>query len=62
MVTNLETRKGRSEGCDKSSLFWVVCGRLKKKSHRQVWRERLARMELEDFQRVATLGVGGFGQ
>ena len=42
--------------------FWSVCGKLKIRSKRQVWRDRLARLELKDLQRVATLGVGGFGR
>ena len=62
LVTSLARRKGEREGGKNDSLFWVVCGSLKKKSLRQVWREELARMELTDFQRVATLGVGAFGQ
>ena len=44
------------------SGFWVVWGKLKRRSKRQLWRDRLARLELKDLQRVATLGVGGFGR
>ena len=61
-MTSITTRKGEREGGKNDSLFWIVCGSLKKKSLRQVWRERLATLQLTDFHRVATLGVGAFGR
>ena len=45
-----------------SSDFWVVCGKLKRRTKKQVWRDKLRRLELSDLHRVATLGVGGFGR
>ena len=62
MVTSLSISKDQSDYCDKESGFWVVFGKLKRKSKRQVWRDRLARLKLNDFHRVATLGIGGFGK
>ena len=44
------------------SDFWVVCGKLKRRTKKQVWRDKLRRLELSDLHRVATLGVGGFGR
>ena len=44
------------------SDFWVVCGKLKRRTKKQVWRDKLRRLELRDLHRVATLGVGGFGR
>ena len=66
MVTRLNTNKdataGNSETGQNDSGFWIVCGNLNRRSKRQVWRDRLARLELKDLQRVVTLGVGGFGR
>ena len=62
MVTSLSKSKDESDYSEKDSGFWVVFGKLKRKSKRQVWRDRLARLELNDFLRVATLGIGGFGK
>ena len=62
LVTSIATRKGERGDGKNDSLFWIVCGSLKKKSMRQVWRERLANLKLADFHRVATLGVGAFGR
>ena len=44
------------------SDFWVVCGKLKKRTNKQVWRDKLRRLELSDLHRVAILGDGGFGR
>eukprot|EP00092_Neocalanus_flemingeri_P020034 GFUD01021694.1.p1 GENE.GFUD01021694.1~~GFUD01021694.1.p1 ORF type:complete len:395 (-),score=121.79 GFUD01021694.1:55-1239(-) len=66
MVTSLRTGKDgikdKTESGQNDSGFWVVCGQLKRRTKRQVWRDRLARLQLKDLQRVATLGVGGFGR
>ena len=45
-----------------SSDLWVVCGKLKRRTKKQVLRDKLGRLELSDIHRVATLGVGGFGR
>ena len=45
-----------------SSDFWVVCGKLERRTKKQVWRDKLRRLELNNLHRVATLGVGGFGR
>ena len=44
------------------SDFWIVWGKLKRITKKQLWRDRLTRLKLNDLQRVATLGVGGFGR
>ena len=66
MVTRIKSNKDATaddtETAQNDSDFWIVCGNLKRSSKRQVWRDRLARLELKDLQRVATLGVGGFGR
>ena len=70
MVTSLrngysiteEESADNTETVQNDSGFWVVWGKLKRRSKRQLWRDRLARLELKDLQRVATLGVGGFGR
>eukprot|EP00092_Neocalanus_flemingeri_P025157 GFUD01027283.1.p1 GENE.GFUD01027283.1~~GFUD01027283.1.p1 ORF type:complete len:399 (+),score=129.40 GFUD01027283.1:141-1337(+) len=66
MVRSLRTGKDTTaddtETSESDSGFWVVWGKLKRRSKRQLWRDRLARLELKDLQRVATLGVGGFGR
>jgi hypothetical protein len=41
------------------SDFWVVCGNLKRRTKKQVWRDKLRRLELSDIHRVATLGLEG---
>ena len=43
------------------SDFWVVCGKLKRRTKKQVWRDKLRRLELGDLHRVAWrhLGLGG---
>ena len=62
MVTSPKKDNEDTESGQKDSGFWIVCGKLKRRSKRQVWRDRLAKLELEDFHRVATLGIGGFGK
>ena len=62
MVTDLKKETEDTDTGQKDSGFWIVCGKLKRRSKRQVWRDRLSRLELNDFQRVATLGIGGFGK
>ena len=58
MVTSLKDNKTHQN----DSGFWIVCGKLKRRTKRQVWRDRLASLELKDLKRVVTLGVGGFGK
>jgi len=60
--TGKDTTADNTETVQNDSGFWVVWGKLKRRSKRQLWRDRLARLELKDLQRVATLGVGGFGR
>ena len=60
MVTS--PKKDNEDTGEKDSGFWIVCEKLKRRSKRQVWRDRLAKMKLKDFHRVATLGIGGFGK
>ena len=62
MVTDLKKDTEDADTGQKDSGFWIVCGKLKRRSKRQVWRDRLAKLELKDFHRVATLGIGGFGK
>ena len=66
LVTRINSNKDATadstETEQNDSGFWIVCGNLKRKSKRQVWWDRLARLELKDLQRIATLGVGGFGR
>ena len=62
MVTDLKKDNEVTDTGEKDSGFWIVCEKLKRRSKRQVWRDRLAKMELKDFHRVATLGIGGFGK
>ena len=62
MVTDLKKDNEDTDTGQKDSGFWIVCGKLKRRSKRQVWRDRLAKLELKDFNRVATLGIGGFGK
>ena len=62
MVTDLKKDNEVTDTSQKDSGFWIVCGNLKRRSRRQVWRDRLAKLELIDFHRVATLGIGGFGK
>ena len=62
MVTSPKKDNEDTDTGEKDSDFWIVCGKLKRRSKRQVWRDRLAKVELKDFHRVATLGIGGFGK
>ena len=62
MVTSPKKDNEDTDTGPTDSGFWIVCGKLKRRSKRQVWRDRLAKLELEDFHRVATLGIGGFGK
>ena len=45
-----------------TSDCWVVWGKVKRRTKKQIWRDKLARLGLTDFDRIATLGVGGFGR
>jgi len=42
--------------------YWTVWGSLARRTRRQLWRDRLKSVNLEDFERGPLLGIGGFGR
>lgn len=42
--------------------YWTVWGSLARRTRRQLWRDRLKMVNLEDFERGPLLGIGGFGR
>jgi hypothetical protein len=60
--TNPNKEENVKENPQQVPDFWVVCGKLKRRTKKQVLRDKLRRLEVSDLHRVATLGVGGFGR
>lgn len=42
--------------------YWTVWGSLTRRTRRQLWRDRLRRIEFSQLERGPVLGVGGFGR